>query len=270
MSGALHSADRPSDHLPLSVKVSARRDRSARLPRLAAELVRTTAFRACMARLSAGLGRGGDLIERYDAVVEVAHSAARAARSVLFAPDLSEPALLAEAAMWVRGGTHMRARLPQRFREWREFGGMAAAARRTFFGYIALALPVLVRTAEIEKRTLPEHDRRARLSQMRRHHATIRRMRRRQVAASWYSDDGEPLHTPADIGDALGAYWGDVYQETHHDSDDAEDFLRFVQVCDGAEWSWERGRTRELAALVRGSSPGQDRLSYAFWAEAPP
>lgn len=62
--GFLHSADRPSDHLPLVVKVSVRRTRSVRLTRLSAELVRTSAYRACFARLSEGLERGGDLSDQ--------------------------------------------------------------------------------------------------------------------------------------------------------------------------------------------------------------
>lgn len=105
---------------------------------------------------------------------------------------------------------------------------------------------------------------------MRRHHAGIWRKRRRQAVASWYDESGAPLQDLASVGVALSSYWGKLYLHADYDSEVAEDCLRFVQVSDGAGWSWERGCTRELAAVVRDSSPGQDGLSYAFWAEAPP
>lgn len=275
VSGALHSVDRPSDHLPLMVKISERRARSARLLRISAELVRTFAHRACFGRLSEGLCRGGGLSEQYEALVEVAHNSARAAQAVIFAPNLTEPALLAEAAMRVyilaKSGrdaqaSPIAASVPRVARIWDEGRCAPSDLLRAYRNWSEES--VLIRTAALEKRDILEYDRRARMSQMQRHHATIKRMRRRQGAASWYSERGEPLQTPEEIGDALGAFWGEVYQEVSCDSESAQDLLRFVQVCDGSEWSWDRGHTQELASRVRDSAPGQDGLSYAFWAEA--
>lgn len=53
--------------------------------------------------------------------------------------------------------------------------------------------------------------------------------------------------------------------------DEADDFLRFLQVVDGGSWEWERGHARDCAAAsVRDSALGQDGLlSSAFWAGAP-
>lgn len=114
-----------------------------------------------------------------------------------------------------------------------------------------------------------EHDKRARLNNLRGYHATMRRRRRRQIAASWYSEGGEELLSPAAIGQAFGVYWGAVYKDIDIDSECAADFLRSVQVWDGGGWVWERGHTQSIAVAFRESSPGQDGLSYAFWAGAP-
>lgn len=55
--GSLHDARRPSDHLPLLLRVSSWRARMARLPRIPSELVATYAFREFFGHLSRGLER---------------------------------------------------------------------------------------------------------------------------------------------------------------------------------------------------------------------
>lgn len=96
-----------------------------------------------------------------------------------------------------------------------------------------------MRTAQIEKRALPERD-------------------------------GEPLQDPVGIGDALGACWGEVCADPDIGASAAENFLCFAHVWDVAEWSWERGRTSQLAANVGDNSLGRHDISYAFRAGAPP
>lgn len=75
-------------------RVSRRRARSARMPRLPAELVNTERFRASFMRLSSGLELCADPELQYEALVAVAQSVAKSARSVLFSSPLSEPAVL--------------------------------------------------------------------------------------------------------------------------------------------------------------------------------
>lgn len=73
----------------------------ARLARISAELVAIDAFRERLERLGRGLEHCADMGDRYEAMTEVAQAAAKQACLVLFLPTLSEPALLAEAAMRV-------------------------------------------------------------------------------------------------------------------------------------------------------------------------
>lgn len=99
--GSLHSDDRPSDHLPITLRVTRKPGRAARRPRLSQELVNTTEYQECLTRLATGIEVIGDVGERYSVIVEVAHRAARQARKQLFRPGLSQPVLLAEAALRV-------------------------------------------------------------------------------------------------------------------------------------------------------------------------
>lgn len=87
--GSLHGDACSSDNLPLVLRISPRLARTARLPRISAELVATDAFRECFHRLSRGLEHCEDMGERYEAMIEVAQVAAKQARLVLFSPTLS-------------------------------------------------------------------------------------------------------------------------------------------------------------------------------------
>lgn len=98
--GSLHVDVRASDHLPVLVRVSVKRARTARLARLSPELARPEEYQECLARMK-GIERVEDFEERYFVMAELAHRAARQARTLLFKPNLSQSALLVEAAMRV-------------------------------------------------------------------------------------------------------------------------------------------------------------------------
>lgn len=57
--GSLHSEERPSDHLPVVLRISAKPSRTARLPRLSQELVKTQEYQCCLERLMRGGGGRG-------------------------------------------------------------------------------------------------------------------------------------------------------------------------------------------------------------------
>lgn len=79
-------------------------------------------------------------------------------------------------------------------------------------------------------------------------------------ATAWHDAAGAPLDLLS-VGRESTQYWGHVYNSAQDDGAEAEEFLRFVQVWAGGDRAWERWHTRELAAAVRDSAPGQDGLS---------
>lgn len=127
-----------------------------------------------------------------------------------------------------------------------------------------------MRTGEAERRSLLELDKRARLSQLRRHHATMRRRRRRQVSTAWYTVDSEALQDPAALARSSAASGARSTRPPAPMKRRPLTFFGFVQVWDGGMWTWERGCTRDLAASVRSSSPRRNGLNDAFWGDAPP
>lgn len=102
-------------------------------------------------------------------IVELAHRAAKQARLLLFRPSLSQPALLAEAALRVyflaRSGRHLEASqtadsIPRLSRVWADGVASPADILHVYRRWSEEA--VLVRTAELEKMDLAEEDKRAR------------------------------------------------------------------------------------------------------------
>lgn len=275
--GSLLHPHRPSDHLPIVYKVSLRRARSSRKFRLCTELLRSGVFAEVLGDMAEGMGGAGEPYEVVEASVEVAHRAARRSHGVLAAGALNQPRLLADQVLRVyhlararmtKRAAEVAAATPRIARIWRDGEVAPQELLAAYRAWMEEAL--LLETAELERRCMPELDRRARRSQLRRQHTRIRARRRRQAVASWYTDEGEPLQTPAEIGAALQAYWGAIFNVRPDDEADMDEFLTFVvDVSDLPDWEWERGRTKELASVVRDSAPGPDGLPYSFWAMAP-
>lgn len=274
--GSLHADERPSDHVPLLLRVARKATRTARRPRLSEELVRTEEYKQCLSRMAAGIEAVEDLSERYECFVDVAHRAAEQARAMLFWPTLTQPALLAEASLRLyslaKAGKmseagKLAAAIPRLERVWKDGAASPQYILALYRQWSEEA--VLVRTAMLEKRSLPEEDRRARRSQLRRCHERIRKSRRRQNAEAWYSMDGDPIGNLEEVGKELSQYWGMVYDERPHDEDEEAEFLSYVQEIAAPHWEWQAGQTQHIASQVRDSAPGPDGLSYSWWPAAP-
>lgn len=119
-------------------------------------------------RKSKNLGRHPEVDARNVALMDVAQTAARTARAALFAPALSDPALLAESAMHVyvlsNAGNMKEAALiagavPRVARFWS--GGQCHPGELLRLYRAWSEETVLLRTPEVQRRDLPEHDRRA-------------------------------------------------------------------------------------------------------------
>lgn len=96
---------------------------------------------------------------------------------------------------------------------------------------------VLLRTAEAERRALPEHDRPARWAQLRRYIASVPPCRRRQVATTWHDAASRQLLHLESLGRELAQHWGHVCKTAQDDTADAEEFLHSVQVWGGGCWT---------------------------------
>lgn len=186
-------------------------------------------------------------------MVDVAHVATKQASLLLFSPTLSEPALSVEDAMRVyllakagrtKSASSIAHAAPCVGRVWRQ--GLCRPSELMELYRRWVEEGVLMRTAEAERRTLPEHDRRARLPRLRRYLSTTMRRRRRQVAITCHDAAGTPLQD-------LQSCCGGVYSAAEVGAEEAEEFLRFVRVWGGGDEEWERGHT--------------EGLSYAFWAQ---
>lgn len=66
----------------------------------------------------------------------------------------------------------------------------------------------MFRAAALERQEMPEHDKRARTSQLRQYHGRTRQCRRRQVATAWRLMSREPMGELAEIGEGLLAIGG--------------------------------------------------------------
>lgn len=211
-------------------------------------------------------------------MVELAHRAAKQARTLLFKQGLSEPAALRVSSLALRvyslarrgrcvEATAIADVLPRLSRVWAGGQGTPQELLQLFRRWSEEA--VVLRTAELEGRDLPEEDKRARRSQLRRYHERIRLSRRRHNAVAWYSCDGVPLPDLAAVGAEIKAYWGEVFTAPALGDIADEEFLSHVQTAPPPEWSWVAGRTREISAAIRDSAPGPDGPPYAWWATAP-
>lgn len=124
--------------------------------------------------------------------------------------------------------------------------------------------------AELERSKVPERQKAAARGQLRRQHAAVRAVRRRNPMDALYNDAGEALHTAEAAGAALAEYWTPVFNRSGGDEELQREFLDFVQpVGQDFRWSWARGRTRELAEVAHNSAPGKGGLPYRFWRHAP-
>lgn len=118
------------------------------------------------------------------------------------------------------------------------------------------------------RQELPEHDKRARRSQLRRYHDQIRRCRCRQVATALHALSGEVLGDLSEVGRKLASYWWHMYGVLQGKGADEVEFLSYVQEWPGPQWEWRCGETQSLAASIWDSAP-PGGLPYVRRATAP-
>lgn len=126
---------------------------------------------------------------------------------------------------------------------------------------------MLVRVAEAERKQLPEHDRRDRLSHLRCDQTKSRQRRRREVASAWYVADETPLQDMAAVGGELAEYWGGVYAATDVGDEQAEDL--FAVRAGVRRHGVGRAGLRARLGRRYGREVRAKMCSYAFWAGAP-
>lgn len=240
--GSLLSANRASDHLPVSV-VWVPRSRRARRRPIAKETVTHEVSLSILAGMTDDLDCTRNLARRYDALVKCAHRAARIAQKsvVQHAPD--DPRLLAEAAlrMYValRDGVgsvvqDLVAAVPRLMRCRCDETGTWDPKALLRMHRARLEESICHDMAVLERAKVPERHKASARGQLRRQHVAVRSVRRRVAMDSLYDDDGgEALTIVEAAGAALSAYWRPVFNWGECDLEVVQTFLDFVQPAGG-------------------------------------
>lgn len=108
--------------------------------------------------------------------------------------------------------------------------GTADIAGLTSFYRDHMEEAILHDPAVVEKMPLPEGQKRARTTQLRRHHAAIRACRRRVHVGTLYDDTGALCTTSEAVGAALTPFWAPVFQQLPFDNEAADCFCRTRRI----------------------------------------
>lgn len=220
----------PSDHLPITLTVTIADVGPSRRRRPYASVVRTEVYQSTLQRNLEMLSLTCSAARRLGASISAAHSAATVANSAFLRDQDAGPWLTVEAelrcATLARCGSDGEAcelcdavpRLARTaLRDEIDVAGLARLYAKN------MDTAILADLASLERSPVPDPHKRARMTQLRKHHDAILAGRR---WGTLYREDQAPCLTHTDVG---ATYWGPVFDARPHDCASAARFLPFAQ-----------------------------------------